>query len=340
MEIPFLDRREQHFLIPGPDGKLNLFLRYLPAGQLAAGTSGNVLYVHGATFPSGLSIAHRFGHHSWRDELNAADFDVWGLDFLGFGYSDRYPEMNLSAESSSPLGRSADAAEQIHCAVQFILAHQAVSRLSIIAHSWGSMPACRFAGAHPTLIDRLVLFGPIAQRNPSPVEPETNTLAWNVVTIENQWTRFIEDVPVDAEPVLLQTHFDEWASAYLDSDPLAYMRDPVGVKVPCGPIADIATAWRGQLPYEPALVRAPVALIRGEWDRLITDQDARWLFDAFKESPNRRDIKISRATHLMHLELMRFALYRESINFLLDSDLPADRTSIGASQQFQSSDTR
>jgi len=37
----------------------------------------------------------------------------------------------------------------------------------------------------------------------------------------------------------------------------------------------------------------------------LPDGDARWLFDAFNHSPARRDIKISRGTHLMHLETMR-----------------------------------
>ena len=67
-------------------------------------------------------------------------------------------------------------------------------------------------------------------------------------------------------------------------------------------------------------MRAPVAIIRGEWDGLFPDADARWLFDALKASPIKRDIKIGRATHLMHLEMMRHALYRESIAFLLAGD--------------------
>jgi len=67
-------------------------------------------------------------------------------------------------------------------------------------------------------------------------------------------------------------------------------------------------------------VQAPVAIIRGEWDGLIGDQDARWLFDAFTAAPIKRDIKISRGTHLMHLETMRYALYGESLAFLTGND--------------------
>jgi pimeloyl-ACP methyl ester carboxylesterase len=320
------DPREQHFLIPAPGGQLKLFLRYLPAEHSSADPSANVLYVHGASFPSALSIAHRFDGQSWRDKLNAAGFDVWGLDFLGFGFSDRYPEMSLPAESGAALCRTADAADQIRCAVQFILAHQAVSRLSIIAHSWGSMPTCHFASSHPTLIDRLVLFAPIAQRDQPGNETPATTGAWNLVTVEDQWKRFVEDVPPGIASVLSEAHFDDWANRYLDSDPGSRTRNPASVKVPAGPISDISLAWQGLLSYDPALVRAPVALIRGEWDNLITDQDARWLFDAFAASPIKRDVKIARATHLMHLEAMRYALYDESINFLLSDDLPPDRT--------------
>jgi hypothetical protein len=80
-EQPKLDPREQHFRIPESSG-LRLFLRYL-GPPAACSVSRVVLYVHGATFPSALSIAHRFDGYSWRDHLNAAGFHVWGLDFIG-----------------------------------------------------------------------------------------------------------------------------------------------------------------------------------------------------------------------------------------------------------------
>jgi hypothetical protein len=107
--------------------------------------------------------------------------------------------------------------------------------------------------------------------------------------------------------------------AFSTRNPDSRSRDPAGVKTPSGPFTDILHAWHGDLAYNPALVQAPVAIVRGEWDGLI-DEDARWLFDAFTASPIKRDIKSSRATHLMHLETMRYALYRESIAFLMADD--------------------
>src|SRR5262249_16341845 len=108
-----LDPREEHFRIPGPRDGLSLFLRYLPARGCASQRRRALLYVHGATCPSALSIAHRFDGKSWRDALNDAGFDVWGLDFYGFGLSDRYPEMERPASENPPLCIAADAAKQV-----------------------------------------------------------------------------------------------------------------------------------------------------------------------------------------------------------------------------------
>jgi len=315
-----LDPREQHFRIPGPREGLLLFLRFLPATNSSYEPRRAVLYVHGATFPSALSIAHRFDGRSWRDALNEAGFDVWGLDFYGFGHSDRYVEMGRPAAENPPLCVAADAARQVEAAVRFILDHQSLERLSLISHSWGSMPAGIFAGNHSALVDRIVMFGPIGRR-PRRYETPAALPAWRVVTSEDQWNRFVEDVPAHEPPVLSRTHFEEWSKLYLDSDPESRSRDPAGVKTPLGPFSEIIKAWHGRLAYDPGKVRVPVAIIRGEWDGLIPDEDARWLFDAFSQSPVKRDIKIGRGTHLMHLEAMRLALWRESINFLAGDDV-------------------
>ena len=140
-DIPKLDPREQRFPIPGPHPPLKLFVRHLPALHRADAEPRPVLYVHGATFPSALSIAHRFDGFSWRDALNEAGFDVWALDFQGFGGSDRYGEMGQPAKDHAPLCDAQDAGRQVEAAARFILKHQDVPRLSLVSHSWGSMPA-------------------------------------------------------------------------------------------------------------------------------------------------------------------------------------------------------
>src|ERR1700684_183409 len=317
-EIPKLDPREQHFRIQSQGG-LTLFLRYLgPASPSSA--SKIVLYVHGATFPSALSIAHRFDGRSWRDELNAGGYHVWGLDFLGFGGSDRHPEMSPPADAHAAVGGAESSSRQIEDAVRFVVEYHRGQRLSIIAHSWGTMATGRFAGGHPELIDRLVFFAPIAPRPKR--EPPGIYPAWRRVSLQEQWDRFVEDVPAGEDAVLSRRHFAEWSPMYLDSDPESATRSPQSVKVPNGPAQDIAEAQAGRLIFDPRLIKAPVAIIRGTWDHLVTDDDARSLFDALSNSPIKRDIKISRATHLLHLERNRFSLYREAQLFLEPEDQP------------------
>jgi pimeloyl-ACP methyl ester carboxylesterase len=314
-----LDPREEHVRIPSPHAGLSLFLRYLPPVHDVSLEDRVVFYVHGGSFPSALSIAHRFDGRSWRDELCSAGFHVWALDFHGFGnLSDPYPEMASRADSVPPLGRAEDASRQLERAVRYIRARHPVGQFGIIAHSWGTMVSGLLAGRCPELVDRLVFFGPIVRR-PKSKDP-VRLPGWRLISLKDQWDRFTESVPKNATPVLSRRHFDAWGERYLDVDPESHTRSPAAVKVPSGAFQDIFDAWAGELAYEPRLVRAPVAIIRGEWDTYCTDEDARWLFDALSGSPNKRDIKISRGTHLMHLEAMRYALYRESIAFLAGGD--------------------
>ena len=313
-----LDPREQHFHIPSPRRGLSLFLRYLAPRDDAAATGRSVLYVHGGTFPSALSIAHRFDGCSWRDQLCAAGFGVWGLDFHGFGASDPYPEMAEPAEAHPPLGRAAECSRQLEAALRFIGERQHVPHISIIAHSWGTIVAGECAGRCPELIDRLVFFGPIAARRP---QGERQQLpGWRLISLGDQWQRFTADVPSAEVPVLSRRHFDEWGERYLDTDADSRTRSPYAVKTPSGAFQDIYDAWAGELAYDPGRIRAPVAIIRGEWDGMCPDADAGRLFDALSAAPLRRDIKIAHATHLMHLEQNRFSLYREAEAFLRGGD--------------------
>jgi pimeloyl-ACP methyl ester carboxylesterase len=311
---PLLHPQEETFSIASGRHGLRLFLSRLAT---AAPVRGAVLYLHGATFPSALSIAYRFGGRSWRDTLCDAGFDVWALDFLGFGGSDRYPEMDEPADSHAPLGVASEAVYQVEAAARFILEYERAQQLSLITHSWGAMPAGLFAARHPTLIDRIVMFAPITRREGPRYAPRPTLPAWKLVTNDEQWARFVEDVPATESPVLAREDFHGWAEVYLKSDSGARNRNPPSIKVPTGPLVEIQRAWHGELAWDPAKVEPPVAIVRGAWDGLVTDADARWLFDRLSRSAERRDVKIARATHLMHLEAMRSALWRESIAFLL-----------------------
>jgi pimeloyl-ACP methyl ester carboxylesterase len=185
-------------------------------------------------------------------------FGVWIFTALAIL---RYPQMYEPPADNAPLCVAEDAAKQLEAAVRFILDYHTLDKISLIAHSWGSMPLGRFASEHSALVDRMIQFAPIARRK-------------------------------------ARRHFENWGKQYLDSDPESRSRDPAGVKTPLGLFSEIIKAWHGQLAYDPALMRSPVAIIRGEWDGLMLDEDAHWLFNAFTQSPDKRDIKIGRGTAL------------------------------------------
>ncbi|USX20115.1 hypothetical protein NHH82_30520 [Oxalobacteraceae bacterium OTU3REALA1] len=72
----------ERFFVTCPDGPaLAMQVRR------AAGSLGDVLYVHGSTFGADLSVLYALDGRSWADALNDAGFTVWGLDFSGYGES-------------------------------------------------------------------------------------------------------------------------------------------------------------------------------------------------------------------------------------------------------------
>ena len=217
---------------------------------------------------------------------------------------------------SMPLGRADLGARQIAVAARFILATLHLDRLSLLAHSWGTFAAGRFAGDCPDLVDRLVLFGPLAERPALEGHAAPALPGWRLLTAAEQYARFIEDVPNGEAPVLLRCRFDPWARDWLASDPEAATRVPPAVAIPSGPLADVMAAWHGQLAYDPARIRAPVTLLRGEWDSLSTDSDAAWLQRAMRNAAGLRDVKLPRGTHLMHLEEGRGRLYAAALEGL------------------------
>ena len=42
--------------------------------------------------------------------------------------------------------------------------------------------------------------------------------------------------------------------------------------------------------FEPAEIKVPTLIVRGEWDSYSTDADAKWLFDSLKQAPVKRDV--------------------------------------------------
>ncbi|MEM8985233.1 MAG: alpha/beta hydrolase [Pseudomonadota bacterium] len=306
----FNDRSVELSLVPGsPKLQMRRVRQNGPA----------VLYIHGSSFPSALSVGYRFSDGaSWEDDLANSGFDSWALDFSGFGGSERPREFSDDAEANGPILRATEAAEQILRAVRYIQDQRRNSDpISIIAHSWGTAPAALFVSDHPDKTSGFVMFGPVLKRNGRTAVGNVESLpAWRLVTLAQQRSRFSKDVPTNQDPVLVEPSLTKWGARWLASDPDAQSRTPPSVKVPGGSSADLREIWGGNQIYDPNLIKRPLMIVRGQWDSVCTTEDVA-LFREARFDKQLHDVVVPRATHLMHFEHGRIRLRAVTNDFLL-----------------------
>jgi pimeloyl-ACP methyl ester carboxylesterase len=273
----------------------------------------DVVYVHGSSFGSDLSIFYRFDDRSWADALNDAGFNAWGFDLIGYGQSDRYK--NITAH---PLGHAGEALPQLEAVIETVLEQNGNQPIVLLAHSWGSVIAAQYVIKHPQRIEKLVLFGPVVKRMPDYLNSVTPVSfpAQFPLSVWAQYRRFVEDVPRGQVQVLSEAHMQSWGAAFLASDPTANQRMPPSVMTSGGPLADLTELWSGKALYEAERITMPTLIVRGEWDSVCNNQDAATLLASIG-TEHKRDCKIERATHLMHLETQRVALYQAVNDFLI-----------------------
>ncbi len=307
------EHQKLSWILPEKDISLSLAITHCP-GQ--GKQRPPVLYVHGATFPSNLSVDWSFkGQPSWLENLRAAGLDAWTFDMAGFGESERYPEKGVTY--ATPPGGANHAAQQILRVIEHILQKTGQESLDLIAHSWGCMAAIIVAGLSPQRIRKLVLFGPIAPRFPPSAQgissPEI-PFPFRLVDAAYQRRRFETDTLQG--PALHADELETWLETYLKTDPQAQTRTPAAVQVPAGPSYDIARAWSGTPPYQAETVKAPVFFVTGEYDALCTPSDMAQLELLLTGAASLQKCLIPGGGHLAHLEKCRESLWAAVYGFL------------------------
>jgi pimeloyl-ACP methyl ester carboxylesterase len=86
--------------------------------------------------------------------------------------------------------------------------------------------------------------------------------------------------------------------------------------VPAGPDLDTLNIDAGRFPYDPGRIKAPTLVIFGEWDSVATEEGGGRLFALLTGTERKRRVVIGRGTHILQLEPVRTALYREVLTFL------------------------
>jgi pimeloyl-ACP methyl ester carboxylesterase/heme-degrading monooxygenase HmoA len=273
-----------------------------------------VLFIHGASFPSSLAAGFRMNDYSWMDHLNEEGYETFALDFIGYGNSDRYPEMQKNTPAGQPLGRAYEIVEDIDRAINYILRFRNISQVSIIAHSWGGTVAALYATQHPEKIKSLILFAtPVASASQSEVKVDTTLERYEVMTAENRVKAMIDLTPQGQTCPLESELFSTWKQDWIASDPLSRNGE---VTFPSGWKADLLDLQHGKTYLDPSKVTVPTLLIRGEWDEFPTNEDAGRMFRALTNASHKKYVVIERSTHVMHLEKNRVQLYKEVSSFL------------------------
>jgi pimeloyl-ACP methyl ester carboxylesterase len=261
-----------------------------------------VLFVHGATYASTLTFDYANDGPSWMTELADAGFDVWCVDLLGYGASDRPPEMAAPAEENPPLVDTAQAERDVHLVINFIRSTCAVPRVSLIGYSWGTAIAGGVAAARPEVINRLVLYGALWLKDvPSAITSGAPPLAYREVTVPAMLARWVTGLNATEQDSIGDHHKRErWAASVLASDP-----DPSDgtLRAPAGVVRDVVEKWSQGMPtYDPTNIQAPTLIVVGEWDHETTPAQGREVFARLVHAAERRYLMIGRATHSMLLE--------------------------------------
>src|SRR4051794_24810778 len=145
-------------LIPSDTAGISLHLRNKrPAALKVFTAERTILLMHGATYPSGSLFDVPLDGLSFMDHLAAQGYDVFALDVRGYGGSTRPPEMDAPASNSEPLVRTDVAVRDLASAVDYILNHRGITRLNLVAMSWGGSVAGAYTVRNNDKVRKLAL---------------------------------------------------------------------------------------------------------------------------------------------------------------------------------------
>jgi len=288
-----------------------------------------VLFIHGATFPTMLASGFEMGGTSWLKYLSSEGFDVWALDFLGYGCSDRYPEMQTSSAHGEQLGKAPSAAADIEAAVAYIQNHTAAKRVSLVSHSRGGIVAGLYASQYPENIEKLVFFAPLIERQNSLTDSvvrffnigRPDKVAYRDLDVSERLASFENDVPQGKSSVLASEMATAWPRLWLASDGSyegALQPQPAtgSVRAPAGYEDDFYNSWTGHGYVDFSKILSPTLIIRGSWDSITAAKDTAHMMKRLTATPFKKLVTIADATHVAHLEQGRFQLYSATADFL------------------------
>lgn len=264
-------------------GEPKLPVLFLVHGSSVSALPSFDLTVPGAGEYSLMNVFARFG------------YDVWTMDFAGYG---RSPSTSGNSDIAAGVA-------DLRAGTALVAHETGQDKLHFMGESSGAIRAGAFAMAEPDRVDRLVLeaFTYTGKGSPT-LGKRAEQLAY--YKTHNRRPRdeamirsiFTRDKPGTSDPRV--------------ADALVKAELPFGDSVPTGTYLDMTA----NLPLvDPKRVRSPVLLIRGEYDGIATDAD---LLDFFTQLPNadRQYAVIAGAAHSVVMSVNRAGLWHTMHAFL------------------------
>jgi len=278
--------------------KLYMFRKCAVAPLPGKSTLPVLFLVHGSSTSSRSSFdltVPGHGEYSLMDKFAGYGFDVWTMDFEGYGRSDR-------TEGNSDI---ASGVEDLKVAVEVVARETGQERFHFFGESSGALRAGAFAMVRPERINRMVLgaFTYTGQGSP--------TLADRAKQVEFYKTHnrrprdrnmirsiFTRDKPGTSDPAV--------------GEAMADVELPFGDSVPTGTYLDMTA----NLPVvDPLKVHAPVMIVRGEFDGIATEED---LLNFYQKLPypDRQFVVLPGAAHSVSLGTNRQQFWHVMRTFL------------------------
>ena len=249
------------------DVKLYLFRKRRTAPKAGERPLPVLFLSHGSSMSGrptfDLTVPGR-GEYSLMNVFAGYGFDVWTMDFEGYGRSTRTDGNSNIAEGVRDLKAGTD----------LILKETGQSRMHFFGESSGGLRAASFAMSYPDRVDRLVLAAFTYTGEGSPTLTD-RAKQLDFYKTHNRRPRdrnmirsiFTRDKAGTADPAV--------------GEALANAELPFGDTVPTGTYLDMTA----NLPVvDPLKVHAPVLLVRGEYDGIATEDD---LVSFYRKLPNR-----------------------------------------------------
>ena len=227
---------------------------------------GTILLVHGSSMGSqgfDLDIPGD-PDASLLDWFACRGFDIWRMDFIGYGRSDKPPDH---------LANIAQAVPDLLAATDYIMKNRNSGPLMLLGFSSGALRAARFAQEHPDRVKRLALDAMVWTGKGSPTLKKR---AEKLAEWESSVTR-----PIDPA-FLLSTMTRDHSETAMESRKKPYIDAILAIEttVPNGTYIDMCK----NLPVcDPKQIKVPTAILRGQHDGIASDED---LLEFFKLLPH------------------------------------------------------